>query len=422
MHRIDHATREIDKFGTGKDGFTEGSPPTIPATVVTDDIADAWQEELANLIELSGQKLSKGNRFQNLSAIQLMGPVTGFFQEAGGKAGEFHPHDPSEGSGTLWVTQTAGLTGEVQPGSVWLKVVSGRLRRFGFDSDQIVDQGLDSRLFTASKDTYLQISGDTGLITFVETALAAGEPAPGVGLRNVLKVVTDGTDITDVESLLPTWPELRARSVRFTGVDATARDSANEVGFLAELDESGGDNILFIEPWETGGPTRSRVIEIEDVQSGGTGSNVIWRQNTLSILPDGTDPRIRIRTHDGSVAEDSRLIDIRSAVGNITGAGIQTYATFTLPHDGANVFALVSAVDSSDATRTFTAIHSTLLQASGGLEFGTGALHNNNSAAAAVASSITTDGADFFLEFDGEAAKTWRITTLIIIVPLDVTA
>jgi hypothetical protein len=421
MHRIDHATREIDTFGAGKDGFTEGSPPTIPATIVTDDIANAWQEELANQVELSGQILSKGNRFQLQRAMQLVGPASGYFQSPTAKDGEFHPHDPAEGSGTLWVTQTAGLTGEVKEGSVWLKTVSDRLRRFGFDTAQLAAAGLDAHVFTASKDTYLQVSGDTGTISFVETALAAGEPAPGVGKRNVLKVVTDATDITDVESLLKTWPELRSQSLRLVGVDPTARDSAAEIGFLMDLDEGGANKILFIQPWETA-TSRARVIEIEDAASGGTGSNVTWRSNLMQFRPEGADPRIQVRTHDGSTAEDTRYAEVRTVVGNITGAGAQTYGTFTLPHDGANVFALVSAVDSSDATRTFTAIHSTLLQKSGGLEFGTGALHSNNSAGAGVASTIVTDGVDIFLEFNGEAAITWRITTMIIIVPLDLTA
>lgn len=72
MHRIDTTDREVDKHGVGKDGFTEGDPsvPT-PATTVSAAIADAWQEELCNLVE-GVTTLTKADNTQVLNAIKSL--------------------------------------------------------------------------------------------------------------------------------------------------------------------------------------------------------------------------------------------------------------------------------------------------------------------------------------------------------------
>lgn len=72
MHRIDHATKDVDLFGSGKDGFTEGTPGTEAATVVTDDWLNGVQEELISPIEAVGIDLVKGTRNQLLDAMQRM--------------------------------------------------------------------------------------------------------------------------------------------------------------------------------------------------------------------------------------------------------------------------------------------------------------------------------------------------------------
>jgi len=70
MERINHSTAETDKFGVGKDGFTEGTPPTIPATVVTDDVMNAVQEELCGVVEGVGASLVVGERDQVMTIIK----------------------------------------------------------------------------------------------------------------------------------------------------------------------------------------------------------------------------------------------------------------------------------------------------------------------------------------------------------------
>ncbi len=75
MHRIDHATKDEDLHGAGKDGFTEGDPQTaVPATVVTEDWLNDVQENIARAIEDAdggNTALSKGNHEQLKNVIQF---------------------------------------------------------------------------------------------------------------------------------------------------------------------------------------------------------------------------------------------------------------------------------------------------------------------------------------------------------------
>lgn len=73
MHRIDTPSRQKDKFGAGKDGFTQGDPQTgTQATQVSAAFLDAIQEEIASVIESSGLTLNKLDNIQLLKAIQII--------------------------------------------------------------------------------------------------------------------------------------------------------------------------------------------------------------------------------------------------------------------------------------------------------------------------------------------------------------
>ncbi len=72
MHRIDSANRVVDKFGSGKDGFTEGTPGVTPPTETTDDWFDGVQEEICNVVEGAGRVLAKGTRNQLLESIAAL--------------------------------------------------------------------------------------------------------------------------------------------------------------------------------------------------------------------------------------------------------------------------------------------------------------------------------------------------------------
>ncbi|EMD6811810.1 hypothetical protein VRT12_000280 [Citrobacter koseri] len=70
MHRIDTATAQVDKFGPGKNGFTNGDPATgRRATDLNSDMWDAVQEEICAVIEWSGLALNKEEHDQLYQAI-----------------------------------------------------------------------------------------------------------------------------------------------------------------------------------------------------------------------------------------------------------------------------------------------------------------------------------------------------------------
>lgn len=75
MRRISTATRVVDKFGAGKDGFTNGNAVSgIAATDLEDVWFDHIQEEIANVVETSGQTLSAADRTQLLKGIRGVTP------------------------------------------------------------------------------------------------------------------------------------------------------------------------------------------------------------------------------------------------------------------------------------------------------------------------------------------------------------
>jgi hypothetical protein len=71
MRRISTATRVPNKFGPGKDGFTNGDAVGgIPATDLEDNWFDSVQEEIANAVEASGQTLDPNDRTQLTKAMR----------------------------------------------------------------------------------------------------------------------------------------------------------------------------------------------------------------------------------------------------------------------------------------------------------------------------------------------------------------
>ncbi|WLS21681.1 hypothetical protein [Serratia marcescens] len=82
MHRIDTPTAQIDKFGPGKNGFTNGDPATgRRATDLNSDMWDAVQEEVANAIEGNGIALDKSKHNQLYLAIQKAITDPGFLKK-----------------------------------------------------------------------------------------------------------------------------------------------------------------------------------------------------------------------------------------------------------------------------------------------------------------------------------------------------
>ncbi|MDP5159461.1 gp53-like domain-containing protein [Enterobacter ludwigii] len=81
MHRIDTPTAQADKFGPGKNGFTNGDPATgRRATDLNSDMWDAVQEEICAVIEKSGLALNKDQHDQLYQAIVKI--ITGKIPDA----------------------------------------------------------------------------------------------------------------------------------------------------------------------------------------------------------------------------------------------------------------------------------------------------------------------------------------------------
>ncbi|WJY13596.1 hypothetical protein PCO82_13580 [Pectobacteriaceae bacterium CE90] len=73
MHRIDTNSAQADKFGVGKNGFTEGSPQTgEAATALSGAFFDAVQEEIAGVIEGAGLTLNKDSNYQLWAALHAV--------------------------------------------------------------------------------------------------------------------------------------------------------------------------------------------------------------------------------------------------------------------------------------------------------------------------------------------------------------
>ena len=71
MHRIDTPTAQKDKFGAGKNGYTDGNPQVgTPATDLNAAMFDSMQEEICNVIEQAGIVLDPNDNAQLFAAFQ----------------------------------------------------------------------------------------------------------------------------------------------------------------------------------------------------------------------------------------------------------------------------------------------------------------------------------------------------------------
>jgi len=70
MDRINDPTAEADKFGAGKDGFTEGDPGLVDRTIVRAAWLDGVQEEIVRVIEGAGLTPSSADLGQLLKSVR----------------------------------------------------------------------------------------------------------------------------------------------------------------------------------------------------------------------------------------------------------------------------------------------------------------------------------------------------------------
>jgi hypothetical protein len=80
MDRINHSSAEADKFGAGKDGFTDGDPSDPSSgTIVNEDFLDGVQEELIGLIEQAGETPTNAD-YTQLADVLLARVAAGGYQ------------------------------------------------------------------------------------------------------------------------------------------------------------------------------------------------------------------------------------------------------------------------------------------------------------------------------------------------------
>lgn len=124
MRRISTSTKVVDKFGTGKHGFTNGN---AAGGVASTDMEDVWfdhvQEEIANVIEATGAALDSSNRAQLLAAIQSL--QSALVQATAGSAGSTSFRNKLLNSAAQVAIQTTSPTLSTSPQYGPVEMVAG---------------------------------------------------------------------------------------------------------------------------------------------------------------------------------------------------------------------------------------------------------------------------------------------------------
>ncbi|MCK5016351.1 MAG: hypothetical protein KAS32_04690, partial [Candidatus Peribacteraceae bacterium] len=97
----------------------------------------------------------------------------------------------------------SGFSGDGTGSGLELTLTTGAAYVDGYRVSRVSSEFDMTHTYTASKDTYVDIDSD-GELSYIETALGAGEPTLDAGKIRLIKVVTDGTDITGVTDLRDT--------------------------------------------------------------------------------------------------------------------------------------------------------------------------------------------------------------------------
>lgn len=180
MKRIDTATVETDKFGTGRDGFTNGDPgvPT-PPTQLDETWFDHVQEELARVVEGNGDTLSDASYEQVHTVVQ----------QASVRAVACDPT-------ASFVLR--GLTFDLTGTSLSVTRAAGEVV---YEGQRYIIPGTSVHTLTASRDTYFFFQPDgIDALTITATAVANGASAPSAPAGGVLfaMIVSDASDATAV--------------------------------------------------------------------------------------------------------------------------------------------------------------------------------------------------------------------------------
>lgn len=239
MHRIDHATREIDGNGAGKDGFTEGAPGVVPATVVTADWANAVQEEIAAVIEDRGIALDKPDNAQLLEAINKpykageRGVIVGGLQgRPGWDAVNDRPHwVPDSTAGAAWDIIRAH-TGRGTQSFSFTAGVNIPFKAVITEVNAWVQQGYDH----AEGNRMLMRIATRNAVSFNAEVVATLSASGGTSIQGIEQDgLTIPLEATELGPSYPTDVPLEMIVTIFAGTDDAGGPPVNDLLYLLEV-------------------------------------------------------------------------------------------------------------------------------------------------------------------------------------------
>ena len=195
MKRIDTSTAEVDKFGTGRNGFTNGDPGLlIPPTQLEDEFFDNIQEEIARAIEGGGVDV----RTDDVLEAQLDQVI---------RDGQNSVSPPSDSSETI----LSGLRFTTSGVSLDVTLNAGQLvddgRRYVITDEKLAAASAASFTLPATRDVYFFIahedpagSGDetTVHVENADVAVDAAAPATPAGTFLFARLRTGPAGVTQV--------------------------------------------------------------------------------------------------------------------------------------------------------------------------------------------------------------------------------